>query len=404
MTRGDGGPPLVVHVIHRLATGGMENGLVNIINRTPPGRYRHAVVCLTEAGPFADRITRAQVPVVSLNRNPGHSFKLYWRLWSVLRRLRPSIVHTRNLAALEGQVPAFLLSGVRRVHGEHGRDLFDLHGTSRKYNLLRRAIRPLVQRYIAVSRDLGNWLVTTVGADPERVHQIYNGVAQDVFHPRLTGRPDLAPPGFVPPGALVVGTVGRLTGVKDQTTLVRGFAALLRSRPEWRSRLRLVVVGGGPLRSALELCIRNEGVEELAWLTGEREDVPDLLRMMDLFVLPSLGEGISNTLLEAMASGLPLIATRVGGNPELVDEGGNGLLVPVADPAALARAIGAYLADEALRRRHGAAGRAKIAEHFGWDRCVESYLGVYDDLLGRARRGRDLETEVGRFVSQENGQ
>lgn len=383
MTRAEEDPPLVVHVIYRLATGGMENGLVNIINRTPPGRYRHAVVCLTDAGPFANRITRKQVPVLSLNRKPGHSFMLYWRLWSVLRRLRPSIVHTRNLAALEGQIPAFLLFGVRRIHGEHGRDVFDLHGTSRKYNLLRRAIRPLVQRYIAVSRDLANWLVDTVHADSERVCQIYNGVAQEVFHPRRMERPDLAPPGFVPPGAVVVGTVGRLAEVKDQATLVRGFAATLQARPEWRSRLRLVVVGDGPLRSALELCIREEGVEELVWLTGDRDDVPDLLRLMDLFVLPSLGEGISNTLLEAMASGLPLIATRVGGNPELVDEGINGLLVPVADPAALAQAIGAYLADEEMMRRHGTAGREKIGKRFRWDRCVESYLGVYDDLLER---------------------
>lgn len=384
MTPAEEDPPLVVHVIHRLATGGMENGLVNIINRSPPGRYRHAIVCLTDAGPFAERITHEHVPVLSLERKPGHSFKLYWRLWLVLRRLGPRIVHTRNLAALEGQIPAFLLPGVRRIHGEHGRDLFDLHGTSRKYNLLRRAIRPLVQRYIAVSQDLASWLVTTVGVDSARVCQIYNGVAQDVFHPRRMERPDLAPPGFVPPGAVVVGTVGRLAEVKDQATLIRGFAAALRARPEWCSRLRLVVVGDGPLRSALENRIREQGVQELVWLTGDRDDVPDLLRMMDLFVLPSLGEGISNTLLEAMASGLPLIASRVGGNPELVDEGSNGSLVPVGDPAALAQAICAYVEDEERMHRHGATGREKVGKRFLWDRCVESYLGVYDDLLGRA--------------------
>lgn len=381
---GESESPLVVHVIHRLATGGMENGLINLINRTPPGRYRHAVVCLTEAGSFADRITRENVPVVSLNRRQGHSFSLYLRLWSVLRRLRPKIVHTRNLAALEGQVPAFFLPGVRRVHGEHGRDVFDLYGTNRKYNLLRRAIRPLVQRYVAVSRDLASWLVTTVGADAARVQQIYNGVAQDMFHPRQGDRPDLAPRGFVPRDAIVVGTVGRLAEVKDQTTLVQGFAAVLRSKPELRSRLRLVIVGDGPMRPELDARIGNEGVAGLVWLAGDRDDVPDLLRMMDLFVLPSLGEGISNTLLEAMASSLPLIATRVGGNPELVDEGNNGILVPPKDSTALARAIGDYVSDEALMRRHGQAGRLMVAVRFDWDLCVASYLQIYDELLGRA--------------------
>ena len=375
--------PLVVHVIHRLATGGLENGLVNLINRTPPGHYRHAVVCLADAGPFAHRITRDGVTILSLNRRPGHSFTLYWRLWSVLRRLRPSVVHTRNLAALEGQVPAFFVAGARRVHGEHGRDMFDLHGANRKYNLLRRAIRPLVQRYIAVSKDLASWLVTTVGARPEQVRHIYNGVAQDIFHPRCGERPDLAPSEFLPSDALVVGTVGRLAQVKDQATLVRAFAAALRHKPEWKARLRLVIVGEGPMRSELESCVRDEGVEERVWLAGDRDDVPDLLRMMDIFVLPSLGEGISNTILEAMASGLPLIATRVGGNPELVDEGINGQLVPPADADALTRAIYVYAEDAALVRRHGQAGLAKVTECFGWDRCVESYLSVYDELLGR---------------------
>lgn len=385
MTRGEEDTPLVVHVIHRLATGGMENGLVNIINRTPPERYRHAVVCLTDAGPFAERIARDDVSIVSLNRSPGHSFKLYWRLWAALHRLRPNIVHTRNLAALEGQIAAVFICGARRVHGEHGRDVFDLHGTSRKYNLLRRAIRPLVQTYIAVSRDLAGWLVRTVGAPPDRVSQIYNGVARDIFFPRHGERPDLTPLGFLPSNALVVGTVGRLAEVKDQATLVRGFASVLRGKPEWRQRLRLVIVGDGPLRSKLESCVRDEGVEDMVWLAGERSDVPDMLRMIDLFVLPSLGEGISNTMLEAMASGLPLIATRVGGNPELVDEGVNGLLVPARDPDALARAIGVYAGDEVRLHRHGMAGFTKVTECFGWDQCVESYLGVYDKLLGRVK-------------------
>lgn len=375
--------PLVVHVIHGLTTGGLENGLVNIINRTPRARYRHAVVCLSDAGSFADRIRSDKVPIIALQRSPGHSFRLYWQLWSVLRRLRPNLVHTRNLAALEAQIPAFFLSGVRRVHGEHGRDVFDLHGANRKYNLLRRLVRPLVQCYIAVSQDLAAWLVKTVGASPGRVRQIYNGVAWDQFHPRAGRRPDLAPPGFIPPGGLVVGTVGRLAEVKDQVTLVKGFAAYLRSRPDKRPSLRLVIVGDGPLMARVRSCIRDEDVQNLVWLTGDRDDVPDLLRLMDLFVLPSLGEGISNTLLEAMATGLPLIATHVGGNPELVDEGCNGMLVPAADPQALGQAIGVYADDAKLISRHGKAGLVKVKEHFDWDRCVEQYLGVYDELLGK---------------------
>jgi sugar transferase (PEP-CTERM/EpsH1 system associated) len=379
-----GPPPLIAHVIHRLGAGGLENGLVNLINRTPPERYRHAILCLTEATGFAARITRPGVPILALQRPEGHSFALYGQLWRALRGLRPALVHTRNLSALEAQIPARLLPGVRRVHGEHGRDLFDLHGSNRRYNLLRRGIRPLVQRYIAVSRDLAGWLQATVRVPPERVRQIYNGVDQERFQPRTGAPPAIAPAGFLPPGARVVGTVGRLAGVKDQRTLVRGFAALLRQRPDWRAHTRLVLVGDGPDREAVARCVAEEGIGELTWLAGERDDIPEAMRLLDLFVLPSLGEGISNTILEAMASGLPVIATRVGGNPELVTPGETGALVPAADPPALAAALEQYLAAPERLRAHGGAGRRRVERDFSWDRCVARYLAVYDELLGRA--------------------
>lgn len=387
-------PPLVVHVIHRLGTGGMENGLVNIINRTPAERYDHAIVCLTDAERFARRITRPNVPVVSLHRGTGHSFRLYWRLWRALSKLHPDLVHTRNLSALEGQIPAWFVPGAARVHGEHGRDVFDLHGTNVKYNLLRRAISLLVQRYIAVSKDLEHWLIDRVGVAPKRVRQIYNGVDLDRFRPGRGSLHAPAPAGFAASDAFFVGTVGRLAEVKDQVTLVRAFARLLHDLPGQKTRLRLVIVGDGPLRGRLETSIREEAVEPYVWLPGDREDVPELLRMLNLFVLPSLGEGISNTVLEAMACGLPVIATNVGGNPELVEEGVTGTLVSVSDPQSMATAIGAYALDGQLVDRHGAAGFEKVRRDFRWERCVDAYLEVYDELLGRQPR-TDMQKTLG---------
>ena len=134
------------------------------------------------------------------------------RLGRTLRGLRPAIIHTRNLSALEGQIPAVLVSGAPRVRGEHGRDVFDLAGANRKYNLLLRAIRPLVHRYVPVSQDLAKWLERRIGVEPERIRQIYNGVDPLRFSPRQGARPDLGPPGFLPDPAVVVGTVGRLAG------------------------------------------------------------------------------------------------------------------------------------------------------------------------------------------------
>lgn len=376
--------PLVAHVLNSFGTGGLENGLVNIINRTPPSRYRHALVCLTESGGFVSRIDTTDVPVVALHRSPGHDFALYARLWSVLRELRPAIVHTRNLSALEAQIPAFLLPAVKRVHGEHGRDVFDIDGRNWKYNALRRAIRPIVQRYVAVSKDLASWLETTVGVAPPRIDQIYNGVAVDHFSPRQGARRDLSPPDFLPSDALVIGTVGRLAQVKDQRTLLLAFAELRSAHPQWAARLRLIIVGDGVMRGDLERQAAASGIAPLVWFAGDRDDVADLMRLFDLFVLPSLGEGISNTVLEAMATGLAVIATRVGGNPELVLEGETGVLVPPGDVRTLAAAMHELLIDETRRNRWGAAARMEVVRRFDWDRCVERYLGVYDGLLGRA--------------------
>jgi sugar transferase (PEP-CTERM/EpsH1 system associated) len=375
-------PPLVVHIIYELGTGGLENGLVNIINRSDPSRYRHAIVCLTRSGEFADRITAPDVEVIALDKQPGHDLGVYWRLWKTLRRLRPSLIHTRNLAAFEMQLVGMLLPGLRSVHGEHGRDIYDLKGTNPKYRLLRKALRPFVDRYIAVSRDLESWLIDYIHVGRHKVRQIYNGVDQARFSPRvdarcLAGLPD----GFMPEDGLLIGSVGRLAQVKDQASLLRAFA-LLQQQPEGRrDHLRLMLVGDGPLFQDLHCTAEELGIVDKVWMPGDRKDIPELLRSMDVFVLPSLAEGISNTILEAMASGLPIVATDTGGTPELIEPGDNGLLVPVGNPAALAERLGYLVDHQDERTRMGHAGRERVERRFNWDATVESYLSVYDDVL-----------------------
>lgn len=378
--------PLIAHVIFRLAVGGLENGLVNIINRTP--QYRHAVVCLTDYTDFHRRIRHDAVSLHALHKREGHDLGMLLRLWRLLRTLRPDIVHSRNLAALEAQLPA-VLAGVRgRVHGEHGRDVHDLDGSRRSHRWLRRAFRPLVQRYVPLSRELEHYLREDIAVPDAKIVQIYNGVDAGRFHPAAGERLSPLPPGFAPPGAVVIGTVGRLAAVKDQLTLVRAFVELLAQTPQRRDTARLVIVGDGELRRAAEDILQQAGVAEFAWLPGARDDVPELMRALDVFVLPSLAEGISNTILEAMASGLPVIATRVGGNAELVAEDETGTLVPAAAPKALAEAIARYADDAALRERHGRAGRARVEREFSIEAMVASYVQIYERAL-RREAGRE---------------
>lgn len=386
-------PPLIVHIIYRLAVGGLENGLVNLINHMPPKRYRHAIVCLTEDSGFSSRIQQDDVPVFALHKGNGQDFSVHRRLWRLLRHLQPDVVHTRNLPTLECLIPAALAGVLGRVHGEHGRDVYDLDGSNFKYNLLRKVVRPFVHCYTTVSADLANWLIHTIGVRAERVSHIYNGVDTQRFYPRIGLCPSVGPEKFAPPGTLVIGTIGRMQQVKDQLTLVRAFLHLLGLESSARERVRLVMVGDGPLREEAQQLLRSVHAERLAWLPGERSDVPDMMRGLDLFVLPSLAEGISNTILEAMASGLPVVATRIGGNPELVEVGETGLLVPPADPVAMAEAIRTYLVDTDQLSRHGRAGRKRVEERFSMEAMVNGYLAVYDSVL----RGK---TEV--FCSADN--
>ncbi len=380
--------PLVAHVVHRFSVGGLENGIVNLVNRLPETAWRHAIVALTEvADDFRARIRRDDVTCVALHKPPGHAFGLYPALYRLFRELRPSIVHTRNLAALETVIPAWAAGVPVRIHGEHGRDVADLDLARRKYRLVRRAYRPFVHHFVALSHDIESYLRDGVGVAAARVTHIFNGVDTERFRPSSAGTAPIPGCPFRGAGLFIVGTVGRMEAVKDPANLARAFVAALARAPGARERLRLVMVGDGPQRREAEGIVAEAGAGDLAWFAGERADVPDVLRGLDCFALPSLAEGISNTILEAMASGLPVVATRVGGNADLMVEGMTGRLVPRANAAALADAILGYFADPAAARRHGKAGRHHVEQEFSLDRMVRRYERLYLDLLQTPARG-----------------
>lgn len=380
-------PILIAHVVHHFGTGGMENGMVNLINRLPIENYHHAIICLAGHGEFKNRIRNPRVTFHNIGKRPGHDLSWFLRLFRLLRALRPDILHTRNLSTLEAQFVGALARVPRRVHGEHGRDMFDLKGRNRKYNLLRKAARQVIHHYIAVSRDLAGWLRDTVGVPEARVTQIYNGVDQERFHPRVGERVHLGCPEFFAGARCVIGSIGRMAEVKDYPGLVEAFIRLCRSRED-AAGLRLVMVGEGPAREICQAMLDAAGLSAQAWLPGDRSDTPEWLRAFDLFVLNSLGEGISNTILEAMATGLPVLATRVGGNPELVLPGETGLLLPPGEPDTLAQAMGAYVDDQARRIKEGHAARGRIERDFDWQRATAGYAAIYDRLLGPNRPER----------------
>lgn len=370
--------PLICHVVYRFAVGGLENGVVNLINHLPVDRWRHAVVSLTDIdAAFAARIRTPGVALHALHKPPGQGFRQWPALARQFRQLRPAIVHTRNLAALEAQLPAWWAGVPGRVHGEHGRDAEDPDGTSRKHQWMRRVYQPFVQHTIALGRELATYCRERIGIPAERLHTIYNGVDTERFHPATGGRAPIAGSPFNDPKLWLVGTVGRMQTVKAQPVLARAFVQALSEAPALRERLRLVLVGDGPLRAECEQVLRQGNMADLAWFVGERDDVPQLMRGLDAFVLPSLAEGISNTILEAMATGLPVLATAVGANAELVAPGDTGDTVPPGDVSALAAALRRLAQDPVRAAALGKAGRERVLHHFSLAAMVAAYDAVY---------------------------
>ena len=390
-----GEPPLVVHVIHHLVIGGMENGLVNLINHLSPTRYRHAIVCVDDFSDFRNRIRREGVEVYAMRKGNLTHAQLYSRLFALLRSLRPAIVHTRNLSGLDGLLPAFLAGIPIRIHGEHGWSTQDLGGENPKLCRLRKLHRPLVTRYVCVSDHLRQYLVQKIGVPDRLITRIYNGVDTGRFHPaddRSRTVVGGAPWGDEP--RFVIGTVGRLQPVKNQVALLQAVRTLFRRDPGYQRKVGVAIVGDGPEREALRTFVASEGLAESVWFTGARDDVADVLPNFDVFVLPSLAEGISNTILEAMACGLPVIATAVGGNVELVVDGVTGQLVPSGDIPLLVGAVEAMVAQPSAAKTLGANGRARALSQFSLASMVRSYDNLYQNVLNRRRPSSAIASKV----------
>jgi len=389
-------PPLILHVIHHLVIGGMENGLVNLVNNLPEGKYRHAIVCIEDYSAFRRRIARPDVEIIALHRSRIGAWRMRFEIFQLCRRLRPVIVHSRNQSGLDALFPAWLARVPTRIHGEHGWDVDNLHGNKWKPALLRRLHAPLVDRYIVVSKHLERFLVDRIGLEPARVVQIYNGVDTERFKPARQAPTDRLPEHFRGDEVLRIGSVGRLQPVKDQATLLRAFAALVQRHHEMRARLRLVIAGDGPLLADLRRLAESMGISEVTWFSGELDNIHQILPALDVFVLPSLNEGISNTILEAMACGIPIVATAVGGTTELVQDQVGGRLFAPGDVSALSEALAEYVAEPAHRKAQGIAARQIAVDRFSLSQMVARYEAVYDYYIGAGRY-------TGRVARQRDG-
>ena len=248
----------------RFDVGGLENGVVNLVNGMPAHEYRHAIIAMTEATDFRSRLRRADVTVHELHKRPGQDPAAYLRLYRLLRHLRPAILHTRNFGTLDCNVVGWLARVPVRIHGEHGWDIHDPDGASRKHRALRRALSPLIRRFVTVSQDLERWLTERVGIPARKVVRICNGVDTS----RFFGASARQPAGDTMPGTVVIGSVTRFEPIKDPLNLVRAFIEARRRLAGTQVDLRLEMIGDGPLRSEALALIESAGLGHAASLPG----------------------------------------------------------------------------------------------------------------------------------------
>jgi glycosyltransferase involved in cell wall biosynthesis len=354
-------PLRVIHVTWGLNVGGLEKLLVEFARHADRRRVDLRFVSLSARGQLAGAIESCGWPVTAMEEPEGLRPGLAFRLALLFRRWRADVVHTHNTKALVYGGPAARLARVRRlIHTWHGQNLVG----SRREELLFRLLGRLPDWVVAVSRD-AEQLMIKEGIPANRVRTIWNGIDTRRF----------AFAGAQPHGPVV--TVARLSPEKDVQTLLRAMPLVKQQEPG----IHLEIAGEGACLPELERLRTELGLNGDVRFLGQVQEVPSLLGRAGLFVLPSLTEGISLTLLEASACGLPVVATNVGGNPEVVENGVSGLLVPTRSPEKMAEAIVQLYRDPARRRQMGQAARQRVEDHFDIRQMVAAYEDLYEHGL-----------------------
>jgi sugar transferase (PEP-CTERM/EpsH1 system associated) len=370
----------VLHVIDQLKVGGTEVGILNVISGLGSDCFEHRICTIRGYDETFARSRGFKGPIdIAGGSHSGFQF-LLGRLMRVMGEFRPDIVHSRNWGAIEAMPAARLARIPVAIHSEHGYEVDMLRGLPTRRRILRRFAYSVTDAIFTVSEELKSYHSRQGWLPLERIRVLPNGVDTCKFArrpeegKRARGRLGL------PVGSLVLGAIGRLVPIKEQATLLQAAEILL---AQGISAFVLVVGSGPDLPKLQEFAAVSSTLSGRVVFAGESSNVAALLNAIDIFVLPSRNEGMSNTLLEAMASGLPVVATRVGGNPELVEDRRSGFLFEPGDVRTLVAILERIASDTNLREECGQAARSRAIENFSFEAMIRRYESLYSELASK---------------------
>ena len=363
----------IAFLVHTYGFGGLENMVTNLVNHIDPNRFESTIISFAPLHPLNNRVDLNRIQVISLNKNGGNNPVLIYKIFLILRKIGADIVQTHNWGtALEGILGAKLARVQGIVHAERG----TIEDKERNI-LLQRFLWGFADQVLSVSEAHRKKVTNIIRFPHEQIKAIVNGVDTERFFPNPEIKEETRKKLGLTKGAFCIGTVGSLRPVKNQSLLFNACKVILHHFDQ----VEVLIVGEGPLESKLKQEVQTLGLSGKIHFAGVQPNIPEILNALDVFVLPSRSEGMPNAVLEAMACGIPVIATAVGGTPEVVEDGKSGILIASEDEPHLVQVLKELIQNHEKRLAIGIEGRRRILSHFSLKKMVSEYQALYESLL-----------------------
>ncbi len=364
----------ILHVVLSMETGGLENGIVNLVNQADSNLFRVDVLCLRERGELADRVINPDSQVIFDNNRDHSLLTAIKKIYKACKSGQYNIVHSHGFTTMLASYIAGNLAGVPKLmNGEHG----TIYHSSAKHRLIQKFLFSKMAMNLTVSEDLKREILDKFFLKKDNFKPIINGVDTDKFSTNTEESNRLRNELGLSKDVIVIGSVGRLVEVKNYKSLLSAYAQLTSSH----SKVHLVLAGDGPERVQIEEQILKYGLSKKVHLLGRRDDIPQIMNLLDIFVLPSFSEGLSNTLLEAMSCGTPVVACDVGGNKEIIRQDITGFLYESNNVNELCSILNDLSNDKDQITRLSKQSREHILANYSLNSMVTNYESAYKELL-----------------------